>query len=161
MFLVRLSDQKFVTELAALFNELLIHLTSVAELTFATRLRRTQKANVNSKSNTRINQLLVFLMVRTFALGRTEKGGKCLNRNTSGRGCSRLFAGMAARSLPETREIDRNSWRSGQFYSRALEPRSVPRRRMYIDGGTARFGYGPFADLTAVSQGTADPGNAG
>ena len=50
---------------------------------FATRLLRTRKANVNSKSNTRINQFLVFLMVQTFALGRTEKGGKCLNRNTS------------------------------------------------------------------------------
>ena len=29
--------------------------------------------------------LLVFLMVQTFALGRAEKGGKCLNRNTRGR----------------------------------------------------------------------------
>ena len=64
-------------------NNLVVQDTSGAELTFATHLWRTQRANVNSKSNTKISLLLVFLMVQTFALGRAEKGGKCLNRNTS------------------------------------------------------------------------------
>ena len=54
----------------------------VAELTFAAHLRRTRRANVNSKSNTRINHLLVFLMVQAFALRRADDGGKYLNRNT-------------------------------------------------------------------------------
>jgi len=56
---------------------------SAASPTFASRLQRNRKANVGDRSSTRNNELLVFLMVQTFALVVAAKGGNCLIRSTS------------------------------------------------------------------------------
>ncbi len=62
--------------------DLLPDSTSVAHLTFGTRSRLVSQPNVRSKSYTRVMDLLVFLMVPTFALDRAAEGSKCRNRNT-------------------------------------------------------------------------------
>jgi len=55
---------------------------SVAHLTFGTRLRLDSKPNVRYKSYIRIIELLVFLMVLTFAQEFAAQASKCQIRNT-------------------------------------------------------------------------------
>ena len=56
---------------------------SVASLTLGPRSLPGALPSVSDKSNTRITELLVFLMSRTFARNLAADGGKCLRRNTS------------------------------------------------------------------------------
>jgi 3-demethoxyubiquinol 3-hydroxylase len=60
------------------------HLTgaSVAHRTFGPRSRLASPPNVRCKSYTRNIDLLVFLLVPTFAQARPAKGSKCRNRNS-------------------------------------------------------------------------------
>jgi len=67
--------------------------TSVAHLTFGTRLRLDSKPNVRCKSYTRFIVLLVFLMVLTFAPNLAAVGRKCQNLNTRATRKSRLVRG--------------------------------------------------------------------
>jgi len=78
-----------MSPLATLLNEgnqfmsVSVRSTSAAHLTFGPRLRQVSSPNVRCKSYTRIIELLVFLLVPTFAPNRTPGEGKCRNRNTS------------------------------------------------------------------------------
>jgi hypothetical protein len=42
-----------------------------------------RKSNIKHERNSKINHLLVFLMVQTLAPERAAQGTKCLNQNTS------------------------------------------------------------------------------
>jgi len=72
----------FTQEFAAQGSKCQNRNTSVAHLTFGARLRILPKPNVGCKSYTRTMDLLVFLMVLTFAQEFVAQGSKCQNRNT-------------------------------------------------------------------------------
>ena len=81
--LVFLMVLTFARDRAAVGSKCQNRNTSAAHLTLDTHLRLGSQSSVRCISCTRIIELLVFLMVLTFARDRAAVGSKCQNRNTS------------------------------------------------------------------------------